>query len=244
MHIEKNICDNVLGTLLNIEGKTKDSANARRDLANLGLRKELHLQHNGDRISMSLACYMLNLHERRKFCAWLSEVKFKDGFASNIARCVNVSDKKISGMKSHDCYIFMQALLPVVIGVFLRPDVCQALIELSGFFKELCSRTLNLLVLHQLQANIPIILCKLEMIFPPAFFDIMVHLAIHFPEEALLAGPVQYRWMYPFERYLGKFKRYVRNKARPEGSIAEAYIHLECLTFCSMYLHDIETRFN
>ncbi|XP_041011471.1 uncharacterized protein LOC121255261 [Juglans microcarpa x Juglans regia] len=244
MHIEKNICDNVLGTLLNIEGKTKDSANARRDLANLGLRKELHLQHNGDRISMSLACYMLNLHERRKFCAWLSEVKFPDGFASNIARCVNVSDGKISGMKSHDCHIFMQALLPVVIGGFLRPDVRQALIELSGFFKELCSRTLNLAVLHRLQANIPIILCKLEMIFPPAFFDIMVHLAIHLPEEALLAGPVQYRWMYPFERYLGKFKRYVRNKARPEGSIAEAYIHLECLTFCSMYLHDIETRFN
>ncbi|KAF5450449.1 hypothetical protein F2P56_030803 [Juglans regia] len=82
------------------------------------------------------------------------------------------------------------------------------------------------------------------MIFPPAFFDIMVHLAIHLVDEALFAGPVQYRWMYPFERYLGKFKRYARNRARPEGSIAEAYVHVECLTFCSMYLHDIETRYN
>ncbi|KAF5442714.1 hypothetical protein F2P56_035341 [Juglans regia] len=244
MHIEKNICDNVLGTFLNIDGKTKDSANAHRDLANLGLRKELHLQHDGDRVSMSLGCYMLNLNERRKFCAWLSEVKFPDGFASNIARCVSVSDGKIKEMKSHDCHIFMQALLPVVIGGFLRPDVRQALIDLSSFFKELCSRTLPLSVLHQLQANIPIILCKLEMIFPPAFFDIMVHLAIHLPEEALLAGPVQYRWMYPFERYLGKFKRYVRNRACPEGSIVEAYVHLECLTFCSMYVRDIETRYN
>jgi hypothetical protein len=36
----------------------------------------------------------------------------------------------------------------------------------------------------------------------------------------------------------------VRNKARPEGSIAEAYISTECLTFCSMYLDDVETRFN
>ena len=25
MHIEKNICDNIIGTLLNIEGKTKDT---------------------------------------------------------------------------------------------------------------------------------------------------------------------------------------------------------------------------
>lgn len=47
-----------------------------------------------------------------------------------------------------------------------------------------------------------LILCKLEKIFPPAFFDVMVHLAVHLPREAMLAGPVQYRWMYPIERYL------------------------------------------
>ncbi|XP_042972746.1 uncharacterized protein LOC122304540 [Carya illinoinensis] len=178
------------------------------------------------------------------FCARLSEVKFPDGFASNIARCVNVTEGKIMGMKSHDCHIFMQYLLPIVIGGYLRPDVRRCLLELSSFFKELCSRALDITVLKRLQANIPIILCKLEMIFPPTFFDIMVHLAIHLPNEALLAGPVQYRWMYPFERYMGKFKRYVRNRAHPEGSIAEAYLHVECLTFCSMYLNDIETRHN
>ncbi|XP_042950023.1 uncharacterized protein LOC122282129 [Carya illinoinensis] len=234
MHIEKNICDNVLGTLMNIEGKSKDTATARRDLEDLGLRKELHLQHHGNQTSMSLGCYMLNVNERRSFCARLSEVKFPDGFASNIARCVNVSEGKIMGMKSHDCHILMQYLLPVVIGGYLRPDVRRCLIELCSFFKELCGRTLDITVLKRLQANILIILCKLEMIFPPAFFDIMVHLAIHLPDEALLAGPVQYRWMYPFERYMGKFKRYVRNRAHPEGSIAEAYLHVECLTFCSM----------
>ncbi|XP_035546653.1 uncharacterized protein LOC118348671 [Juglans regia] len=244
MHIEKNICDSILGTLMNIEGKSKDTANACRDLEDLGLRKELHLRHDGNHTSMSLACYMLNVTERRSFCARLSEVKFPDGFASNIARCVNITEGKIIGMKSHDCHIFMQYLLPVVIGGYLRPDIRGALIEFCSFFKELCSRTLDITVLERLQANIPIILCKLEMIFPPAFFDIMVHLAIHLPDEALLAGPVQYRWMYPFERYLGKFKRYVRNRARPEGSIAEAYVHVECLTFCSMYLNDIETRYN
>lgn len=40
------------------------------------------------------------------------------------------------------------------------------------------------------------------------------------------------------------FKGYVRNKARPEGSIAEGYCDSECLTFCSMYFHGIETKFN
>ena len=36
----------------------------------------------------------------------------------------------------------------------------------------------------------------------------------------------------------------MNNKAFPEGSIAEGYIAEECLTFCSMYLNDIETQFD
>ncbi|XP_020242320.1 uncharacterized protein LOC109820573 isoform X2 [Asparagus officinalis] len=67
----------------------------------------------------------------------------------------------------------------------------------------------------------------------------MVHLAVHLPREAMLAGPVQYRWMYPIERFLGTLKGYVTNRARPEGSIAEAYIAKECLTFCSLYLKGV-----
>ncbi|KAL3633637.1 hypothetical protein CASFOL_022399 [Castilleja foliolosa] len=44
--------------------------------------------------------------------------------------------------------------------------------------------------------------------------------------------------------FLFGLKQSVRNKARSEGSVAEAYIAKECLTFCSMYLKGIETRFN
>lgn len=43
---------------------------------------------------------------------------------------------------------------------------------------------------------------------------------------------------------MGILKSYVRNKARPEGCIAERYIDRECLTFCSMHLDNIETIFN
>ena len=35
MHIEKNVCDNLLGTLRNIEGKSKDNFKARLDLKKL-----------------------------------------------------------------------------------------------------------------------------------------------------------------------------------------------------------------
>ncbi|KAL6584387.1 hypothetical protein OROMI_003676 [Orobanche minor] len=63
--------------------------------------------------------------------------------------------------------------------------------------------------------------------------------------EAKLGGPVYYRWMYPPERYLCTLKSYVRNKGRPEGSIAEGYLAEECLSFVSQYLDEnVETRQN
>ena len=36
----------------------------------------------------------------------------------------------------------------------------------------------------------------------------------------------------------------MRNRSHPEGSIAEGYLAEECLTFCSRYLHDVETKLN
>jgi hypothetical protein len=125
----------------------------------------------------------------------------------------------------------------------MHKDIYEALAELGNFFQQLCAKTLKLDVLERMKADIPVILCKLEKIFPP-FFDVL-HLAIHLPEEAILRGPVQYGWMYPVERRLLTLKRFVRNMARPEGSIAEAYVAAECLTICSRYFgDDVETRYN
>ena len=94
-----------------------------------------------------------------------------------------------------------------------------------------------------MKEDIVLILCKLEKIYPPAFFDVMVHLVVHLPNEALLRGLVQYGWMYPIDRRLGTFKRFIRNKARPEGSVAEAYTAYECMTQCSTYFSKIITKF-
>ncbi|GJX42896.1 hypothetical protein Tco_0257886 [Tanacetum coccineum] len=63
--------------------------------------------------------------------------------------------------------------------------------------------------------------------------------------EALLGGPVQYRWMYLYERKLGSLKRTVRNKARVEGSIVQSYLLNELSMHCSLYFDPrIETRLN
>ena len=244
MHVEKNICDNVVGTLLCIDGKSKDTDKARMDLQDMNMRKELHLVRNGDRYIKPRATYTLTLHERKDFCNFVKTIKFPDGYAANISKSVSVKDGKLGSLKSHDCHVLLQRILPIGIRKFLPRDIYTALVELSCFFQQICAKSIKKDVLHKLEEQIVLILCKLERIFPPAFFDIMVHVAVHLPREARLAGPVGFRWMYPIERALGTYKSYVKNKARPEGSIAEAYIVNESLTFCSMYLRDIETKFN
>jgi len=57
-----------------------------------------------------------------------------------------------------------------------------------------------MVVLEQMEKNIAVMFCKLERIFIPAFFNVMVHLAMHLAIEAKVVGLVIYRWMYPFER--------------------------------------------
>ncbi|CAL9013230.1 unnamed protein product, partial [Prunus brigantina] len=64
----------------------------------------------------------------------------------------------------------------------------------------------------------------------------MIHLPIHLAQEARIGGPVQFRWMYPFERYMKELKGYVKNRSKPEGCIAEKYLAEECSRFCSGYM--------
>ncbi|KAL5563546.1 hypothetical protein UlMin_033293 [Ulmus minor] len=158
----------------------------------------------------------------------------KNGFAGNLSKNVAHNDSRIVGLKSHDCHVIMQRLLPVGCRSLVNKTISSTIIELCTFFNQLCARTVNVTDMVKAQDQLVIILCKLERIFPPAFFDIMIHLVLHLPEEAILGGPIYMRWMYPFER----------NAAKPEGSISEGYVVDEALTFCSRYFDDIETRFN
>ncbi|XP_010667637.1 uncharacterized protein LOC104884650 [Beta vulgaris subsp. vulgaris] len=240
MHIEKNICDNVLSTLLDVPGKSKDHHKARLDLEEMGVRQELHPKKSDDEryILLPKASFSMTKEEKSIFCSVLKKAKLPQGCASNIARCVQVKEGKLLGYKSHDAHIIMQHLLLVAIRKVLPKHVALPLIRLSAFFRTICSTAIDPTDLGHLQTEINETLCELERIFPPSFFDIMVHLPIHLVDEIKLGGPVYGWWMYPIERYLGKLKSYVKNRSRPEASIAEGDLAEECLIFCSRYLHD------
>jgi hypothetical protein len=244
MHIEKNICESILGTLLGIPGKSKDSVNARLDMEDMGIRKSLHLKRDGDSYNAPPAPYTMDKKQKLAFYDFIRSVKFPDGYASNLATCITTDGCNLQGLKTHDCHIILQRILPAALRGIMDNDMYIAIAELGNFFQQLCARTLKLSVLHRMKSEIPIVLCKLEKIFPPAFFDVMVHLTVHLADEAILRGPVQYGWMYPVERRLYTLKHSVRNMARPEGSIVEAYVADECLIACSRYFDDLDTRHN
>lgn len=197
-----------------------------------------------DKTYLPPACFSMVPKEKDDFLKVLKRVKVPDGYASNLSRCIQLKQQKIIGMKSHDAHVLMQQLLPIALRGCLPEKVVSPLIELSCYFRALCSKVLEVEELERLESQIAVTLCNLERIFPPSFFTVMVHLVVHLATEAKLAGPVQYCWMYPIERYLHRLKSYVRNKACPEGSIVEGYIAEECLTFCSRYLGSVETVFN
>ena len=71
MHIEKNVCESIIGTLLNILGKTKDGLNCRLDLVDMGLRSELAPKFESKRIYLPPTCYLLSKKEKKKYFAKL-----------------------------------------------------------------------------------------------------------------------------------------------------------------------------
>ncbi|KAK2429708.1 hypothetical protein QL285_028127 [Trifolium repens] len=237
MHIEKNFFDNIFNTVMDVQGKTKDNEKARKDVELYCNRKDLELKTlPNKKLLKPKANFSLTSSEAKLVCQWLKELKMPDGYSSNLARCADANTGRLHGMKSHDCHVFMERLLPIAFAS-LPNHVINPLTEVSQFFRDICASTLRVDDLVKLDQNIPIILCKLEQVFPPGFFDSMEHISVHLAHEALLGGPVQYRWMYPFERFMGDSKRSVKNKARVEGSICASYLHRETSHFCSHYFN-------
>ena len=134
MHIEKNVCDSLLGTLLADPHKSKDTDNARRDLAKLGIRHELHLYEDGNKLMKPAAEYTFSEANRRKFYHFIISVKFPNGFASNLSKNIALNDSQIVGLKSHDYDVIMQRLLPVGCRSLLSKNISSTIVELCTFF--------------------------------------------------------------------------------------------------------------
>ncbi|RVW72143.1 hypothetical protein CK203_057974 [Vitis vinifera] len=192
MHIEKNVCESIIGTLLNIPGKTKDGLNSCLDLMDMGLRCELAPRFESNRTYLPPACYTLSRKEKKVFCQTLAELKVPEGYCSNFRNLVSMEDLKLYGLKSHDYHTLMQQLLPVALQSLLPKHVRHAIARLSLFFNALCKKVVDVSTLDQLQNELVVTLCLLEKYFPPSFFDIMIHLTVHLVREEAIEFCTEY----------------------------------------------------
>ncbi|XP_026458721.1 uncharacterized protein LOC113359272 [Papaver somniferum] len=228
MHTEKNVCESIIGTILNIKSKTKDGLKSRNDMKSMGIRPELHpVEINGKTI-LPPAPYCLNDKEKAILYNRMRNLKVPYGFSSDLIKHFS-KDGCLGVLKAHDYHVLMQQILPVALQGLLPVGPREAIFRLCSYFHEICQRAVDLHRLIELEVEVAETLCMLERYFPPSLFDVMMYLTIHLAREVRLCGPVQYRWMYPFERYMKTFKEYVKNYAQPEACIAECYLGMECV---------------
>ncbi|CAN6685454.1 unnamed protein product [Malus baccata var. baccata] len=179
---KRNVAENVIGILLEIEGKTKNGIRAMADLIEFGVRHNLHPQTDGACTKLLAAEYNMKPGEKRMLCQVLESIQVLDNYFSNINKCVNIQEKKLIGLKSHDLS-YVDALL----------------LELSRLFRHLSSKIGTEELFNGLSKSITLTICHLEKLFLPSFFTVMVHLIIHLADEAVVASSVTYQWMYPIE---------------------------------------------
>jgi hypothetical protein len=165
----------------------------------------------------------------------VKNLKFLDGYAVGFCRAVNLESGKLSEVKSHDYHIFMKRLIPVILHGYLDDDVWKALAELSHFYRQLYAKKIKKEMMEKLKEDIPVLICKLEKIFPPGWFNPMQYLLIHLPYEAKLGGPQQYMWMYHIERALKNLRAMAHNKAKVEVCITEEFKLKEIAYFINVY---------
>ena len=113
MHIEKNVFENIFNYIMDVKEKTKDNIKAILDIALLCNRQNMELVCDESRVIKPRASFMLEENTQLLVYKWLKSLHFPDGHASNISRLVNTKECRLYGMKSHDCHVFMQTLIPL-----------------------------------------------------------------------------------------------------------------------------------
>jgi hypothetical protein len=135
--------NNIIGTLLDMQGKINDNFKVCKNLQEMGLREQFHLYmtENG-KTYMSIACHTIFDENKINFLQVLKDVRVSDGYASNISRCVRLKECIIAGLKIHDNHILMQQFLPITLCGNLSDNIVRPIVELSAFVQGICSTTL------------------------------------------------------------------------------------------------------
>jgi len=139
-------------------------------LARNGVPKLHPLTAENGKIYMPVACHTMSREDKSNFLKVLRNVRVPDRYASNIFWSVGLKELTISGLKSHDSHVLMQQLLSIALRLSLPNKVVRLLVEMSTFFRGICSTKLTQDEMDRLQSDVCITLCaSWNMYFPLRF---------------------------------------------------------------------------
>nr|ABA98446.1 transposon protein, putative, CACTA, En/Spm sub-class [Oryza sativa Japonica Group] len=116
-------------------------------------------------------------------------------------------------------YTLSKAEKEIVIRGILPDNVRATITKLCAFMNAISQKVIDPDRLEALQNEVVQCLVSFELI--------------------RILGPMYLHNMFPFERYMGVLKKYVRNRARPEASIAKGYGTEEVIEFCVEFIEDL-----
>jgi hypothetical protein len=155
MHQERNVVESIVSMCMDITGKTKDNFMAQRDIAHVCNHPSLELDKKGGK---PRALFCLKVKDRQEVMRWMNRLKFPNGYAAGLKRCVNVKVGKIHGLKSHDYHIKMERLLLVILRRYHDDDIWEVLAELSYFYRQLCAKEIKKDMTEKFEKEIPLLI--------------------------------------------------------------------------------------
>jgi hypothetical protein len=116
MHAQKNVCETLVGTLLDIPGKTKDTLKEWMNLEDMKLRNDLHqkILENGSK-KLPTTCYTIRKQENMSLYNCLHRIKVLSAYSANVSRFANMKTLKMHFKKSNNCHTLMVQLILVAI---------------------------------------------------------------------------------------------------------------------------------
>jgi hypothetical protein len=128
MHIEMNVCESLIGTLLKTNGKTRGHGHARADLNKMGIRQELWLDDFVKGTELPTSCITLSKNETKELCGFLKNVKVPSGYSTNVSRVISLPELIIApGVRSHNYHVLLTQMIAVgiqnILPVNIREDI-------------------------------------------------------------------------------------------------------------------------
>jgi hypothetical protein len=64
---------------------------------------------------------------------------------------------------------------------YFDADLCKIFAKLSYFYRQICAKQVSKAMMQKLEKEIVILVCKMEKIFLPGWFNAMQHLLVYLP---------------------------------------------------------------